>query len=495
MKKITSHRRTILATFGALLCTTVLFMGCEEAELARAEQLALEYAGVDISDAQIVKCESDYENGREVYEVEFVKDGVKYEYVIDAETEEIIEAEVEQKGNTPVDDSAQMISLERAKEIALEHAGLAENAVTFEKSELDREDGRTVYEIDFTDGSFEYDYEIEAYTGAVVGYDREKEEVRPSRPEVNPPAEVTPPAEDVPPAEVVPTVTPEASEIPTAPEASEIPTTPETPTAPELIGTESAKEIALSHAGRTAEAVIFEKSELDIERGPKVYEIEFKSNGFEYDYEIDAVSGNVIKSEKEVDDDFRPSAPEVNPPAEVVPPAVPETPTAPELIGTESAKEIALSHAGLTAEAVIFEKSELDIERGVKVYEIEFKSNGFEYDYEIDAVNGNVIKSEKEVDDDFRPSTPEVNPPAEEVTPPAEETVPTAEITAAQAKEIALSHAGASASEVRGFEIEKDIEKGRAVYEIEFSLGRVEYEYEIDALTGKVTKFDKEIDD
>ncbi len=465
MKKITSHRRTILATFGALLCTTVLFMGCEEAELARAEQLALEYAGVDISDAQIVKCESDYENGREVYEVEFVKDGVKYEYVIDAETEEIIEAEVEQKGNTPVDDSAQMISLERSKEIALEHAGLAENAVTFEKSELDREDGRTVYEIDFTDGSFEYDYEIEAYTGAVVGYDREKEEVRPSAPEVNPPVEVVPPA------------------------------VPETSTAPELIGTESAKEIALSHAGLTAEAVIFEKSELDIERGVKVYEIEFKSNGFEYDYEIDAVSGNIVKSEKEVDDDFRPSAPEVNPPAEVVPPAVPETPTAPELIGTESAKEIALSHAGLTAEAVIFEKSELDIERGVKVYEIEFRSNGFEYDYEIDAVSGNIVKSEKEVDDDFRPSAPEVNPPAEEVTPPAEETVPAAEITAAQAKEIALSHAGVSASEVRGFEIEKDIEKGRAVYEIEFSLGRVEYEYEIDALTGKVTKFDKEIDD
>lgn len=46
----------------------------------------------------------------------------------------------------------------------------------------------------------------------------------------------------------------------------------------------------------------FDDAELDKEKGAVVYEIEFYADGFEYDYEIDAVSGNVLGSEKEFDD-------------------------------------------------------------------------------------------------------------------------------------------------------------------------------------------------
>ncbi|MCD8376547.1 MAG: PepSY domain-containing protein, partial [Oscillospiraceae bacterium] len=56
-----------------------------------------------------------------------------------------------------------------AQEAALAHAGLTASQVTKLKVELDREDG--VYEVDFKYNGMEYEYEINAYTGAVVGYD------------------------------------------------------------------------------------------------------------------------------------------------------------------------------------------------------------------------------------------------------------------------------------------------------------------------------------
>ena len=42
---------------------------------------------------------------------------------------------------------------------------------------------------------------------------------------------------------------------------------------------------------------------------------------------------------------------------------------------------------------------ELDEEDGKLVYEVEFKSGGMEYDYEIDAANGTILQQEAERDD------------------------------------------------------------------------------------------------
>ncbi|MBQ7084759.1 MAG: PepSY domain-containing protein, partial [Anaerotignum sp.] len=71
----------------------------------------------------------------------------------------------------------------------------------------------------------------------------------------------------------------------------------------------------------------------------------------------------------------------------------------------------------------------------------------------------------------------------------------TNEITAEKAKEIALNHAGVKASEVRDLDIEKDCDDGIVKYEIDFESGRMEYEYEIHAETGKILKAEKEYDD
>ena len=64
------------------------------------------------------------------------------------------------------------ISEEEAKTIALEHAGLTADQVTFMKSELDLENGNQVYDIEFyTEDRKEYDYEIHSQTGEIVDMD------------------------------------------------------------------------------------------------------------------------------------------------------------------------------------------------------------------------------------------------------------------------------------------------------------------------------------
>lgn len=65
-------------------------------------------------------------------------------------------------------------------------------------------------------------------------------------------------------------------------------------------------------------------------------------------------------------------------------------------ITKDSAKEAALSHAGLVGKNVERFESKLDYEDGRQVYEIEFDFEGFEYDYEIDAKTGEILQFSKE---------------------------------------------------------------------------------------------------
>ncbi len=70
--------------------------------------------------------------------------------------------------------SENLISKEKAKEIALDHAGYEESEVKFVKAKLDRDDGRYEYEIEFrADGNLEYDYSINAVNGKIVEFDRD----------------------------------------------------------------------------------------------------------------------------------------------------------------------------------------------------------------------------------------------------------------------------------------------------------------------------------
>ena len=71
-----------------------------------------------------------------------------------------------------------------------------------------------------------------------------------------------------------------------------------------------------------------------------------------------------------------------------------------DYVGTEVAKENALTHAGISADQISRFEIEMGYKKGVMVYEIEFDHDGYEYEYVIDAQTGEIVKNEKEKDDD-----------------------------------------------------------------------------------------------
>lgn len=151
------------------------------------------------------------------------------------------------------------------------------------------------------------------------------------------------------------------------------------------IGAERAKSIALSHASLAETAVFDLDCELDYEYGRMVYEVDFDANGAEYEYEIDAKSGDILLFEIERNGTKQQGGS--------------MTQESAGYIGAEKAKSIALSNAGLTAASVTGLISELDSDDGAAVYEVEFIYGGYEYEYKIDAKSGAIIESDKEIAD------------------------------------------------------------------------------------------------
>ena len=68
-------------------------------------------------------------------------------------------------------------------------------------------------------------------------------------------------------------------------------------------------------------------------------------------------------------------------------------------IGIEAAKTAALQHAGISAKDVYDLSVESELDDRIPHYEVEFKSGGIEYGYEIDASTGAVLQYEREQDD------------------------------------------------------------------------------------------------
>ena len=239
---------------------------------------------------------------------------------------------------------AKKISTDKAKKIALGDAKLAEKDVTFVKVELEFENNRLVYDVEFYSGNVEYDYDIDAVSGAIVSSDRDIENY-------SIPVQQT-----------------------TAKPAADI-------------GVEKAKEIALAHAGLSNDKVSFVKAKLDYEDGVKVYDVEFYSGNVEYDYEIDAANGAILSVDNDIENYVIPTQPSK------------EAPTKAQVseISVEEAKQIALAHAGVGSAR--FTKGKIDYENGIKVYEIEFKVGNMEYEYDINVSNGAIISSSAEIDD------------------------------------------------------------------------------------------------
>lgn len=155
------------------------------------------------------------------------------------------------------------------------------------------------------------------------------------------------------------------------------------------------------------------------------------------------------------------------------------------------AKTAAMDHAKVKANQIYdldidFEKSKRKV-----YYDVEFKANGYEYDYEINATNATIIKFEKKAIKAKKTTTSKKTTQTK-ITSAKTNKTQTSYIGTAKAKNIALNHAKLTASKVTRLKAELDREKGVYIYEVEFRYGNYEYEYDINATTGKIIKFDKE---
>lgn len=140
------------------------------------------------------------------------------------------------------------IGMEEAKEAALKHAGLTAEEAVFVKEEMDYEDGRTEYELEFVSGTTRYKYEISGEDGAVLESSQEAIEQIPGNIQG-------------------------------------------------VISVEEAKAAVLSHAGFAADQAAFTKIELEQEHGRSEYEIDFYAEGREYSSKVDAVTGAILEYE------------------------------------------------------------------------------------------------------------------------------------------------------------------------------------------------------
>lgn len=170
-----------------------------------------------------------------------------------------------------------------------------------------------------------------------------------------------------------------------------------------------------------------------------------------------------------------------------------------EYIGMDRAKQIALNHAGVDASQVRWDDTEFDHDDGVPHYELEFDVGSDEYEYDIHAVSGVILKFEQDIKS--QPAKKQAAAPAkkesraEEKAPAKKQPVEKKEMTKDEAINIALNHAGLTRSQVVFDDVELDHDDGRKEWEIEFDHGNWEYEYEIDASNGNILDFEKDFDD
>ena len=264
------------------------------------------------------------------------------------------------------------------------------------------------------------------------------------------------------------------------------------------IGAEAAKGRALEEAGLTASQVQFSGTDMSTRNNMDYYQVSFTANGQSYQYDIDALTGTVIDSQtpnsEQVSDTEQPGgaaqatqAPEgslitdadtYGPSAQSgpsVPPSPPSLTGGRETISGERAKEIALNHAGVSADQATFVKAGLDWDDGRQHYDVEFYTADYrEFDYDIDPYTGAVVSYDHD---------------AEYYTPPASSSG--TELTADEAKALALAQVpGAALEHIREFEV--DYDDGRLEYEGAIYYNHMEYEFEIDGYSGAIRAWDVE---
>ena len=160
------------------------------------------------------------------------------------------------------------------------------------------------------------------------------------------------------------------------------------------IGMDAARTAAEEYAGTTAVDSVTAEVDPELDESPAHYEVELQTAWGEFEYLVDAYTGKVLSGQKDL-------LAAVSASNEMAKPTdqKPVPPEAAQSIGYAKAKSIALNHAGVSESKAYDMDIELDDEDGMLVYEVEFKSGGMEYSYEINAASGAILKHETEIDD------------------------------------------------------------------------------------------------
>ncbi len=254
------------------------------------------------------------------------------------------------------------------------------------------------------------------------------------------------------------------------------------------IGKPAAAMAVETYAGTAALNSAVTDVDPELDENPPHYEVELKTAWGEFEYIVDAFTGEVLSGPRDVlnTSTTTPAAPDPVPavpdPAPQTPGTqtpgtqtpgtqtpgtqtpgtqTPATPSQNQDIGREGAKKAALNDAGLSESDVTDWKIERDWDDGRLEYEIEFWYGSTEYEYTVDGYTGFVLESDMKQHGNSG-------------------TAGAADVGQDAAKQAALNHAGLAAGDVSNWKIERDWDDGRLEYEIEFWCGTSEYEYTID---------------
>lgn len=246
------------------------------------------------------------------------------------------------------------------------------------------------------------------------------------------------------------------------------------------IGVDAAKNSALSAASISADTAVFTEAKLDDKNGTAYYEVDFTSDGVEYEYDIDAITGTVIEQKQKQVDNTNVTNNNISnntnnvDNTQIVNNNTNNTNTG--AIDENKAKEIALNHAGVTESDTSFIWAKPDFDDGRQIYEVEFyvTATNSEYDYEINAQTGEIISFDYD---------------AENYTPSTTNNSSTTK-TEAEIKNIALAKVpGATTNDIR---LELDRDDGKLKYEGKIIYQGMEYDFEIDAYSGAILEWESE---
>ncbi len=345
--------------------------------LEEAKKIALKDAKLDELTQKIVftREELNRNQGKPCYLLEFYTGTNQYFYQIDAKSGSIIYA-------------GRFITLADAKKIALDDAG-CEDKVSFTEETLVSGGIKTpYYRLVFADTKTQWTYRIDAVLGTVL----EKQQ-------------------------------------------KEIVTT-------DFISLEEAKEIALKDAGlnEATQKIVFTREELSRNSGKPCYILEFYTAKKQYSYKVDAKNGSIIEAyhfilladaKKIALDDAGVNVKVVFTTEDLVAGGIKSPyyyfvfesdsarwtykidavlgvimdktcdkiiPLAPEFIGLEKAKQIALEDAGLdeATQKIVFTREGLSRNQGKPCYILEFYTDKCAYSYKVDAVSGDILEKKIE---------------------------------------------------------------------------------------------------